>query len=441
MLATPELIREAAQSQRLAAVLPRYLDETPLYRHARDRFPRAALSLTGGDLQRLPFLTKPDIQRGFPHNFLGPSRDLEALLESEVVELEHTSGTSEERTPLLLPRGWWAEQEKRALDLNSAVAQVLDGNPDPRRVTISSPVCSSDICYTGVPSHDERMVGNALFLSLSRYPFLWSDSDLARMAAEAVAWQPRFLEVDPVYGVVFARYCEQHSIRLPSLAFILCSYEFASVTHRGILERVFGVPVFDLYGSTETGHLLMQDVSGQMRPSLETASLEVIGADSDAIGELVVTTLTNEFMPLIRYRIGDLVQRIEQPYATRYILHGRVADAFLAPDGRRITTRQVDQCFLGIEGILHYQLLERPGARWRLRFVPDPDAPGTGTRTELQHRLGQLLHSNGEVVLGSTDLLMPESSGKFRLGYPLTSDPPRSPAPGIAGACRSAHGG
>jgi len=68
------------------------------------------------------------------------------------------------------------------------------------------------------------------------------------MAAEAVEWQPQFLDVDPVYGVLFALYCERRGIRLPSLRFILGSYEFVSVVHRRILERVFGVPVFNIYG-------------------------------------------------------------------------------------------------------------------------------------------------------------------------------------------------
>lgn len=36
-------------------------------------------------------------------------------------------------------------------------------------------------------------------------------------------------------------------------------------------------------------------------------------ADEQGIGDLVVTTLTNDFMPLIRYRIGDLVEQLGHP--------------------------------------------------------------------------------------------------------------------------------
>jgi phenylacetate-CoA ligase len=406
MLATQELIQ------------PRWLREVPLYQRGGATSPEAGGALSIADFRRLPLITKQDIRCGFPHNFLRPGVELEALLDEELVELEQTSGTSEVRTPLLLGRGWWAAQEERALRLNPFVAGVLNEFPNARRVTISSPVCSGDICYTGTPSRAERTIGNALFVSLSRLPFLWSEADLARMAAEAADWQPQFLDMDPVYGVVFARFCERQGIHLPSLKFVLCSYEFVSVAHRRILQRVFGVPVFNLYGSTETGHLLMEDEQGEMRASLETAFLELPHTDARGVGELAVTTLTNDFMPLIRYRIGDLVERHESPYHTHYLVHGRVSDAFAGPNGARVTTWQIDQCFTDVPGIAHYQLCERAGGEHLLRLVPDGTAPNAVEIDELKRRVGAVLGLQTGPVVQQTDLLMPESSGKFRLGYP-----------------------
>ena len=51
-----------------------------------------------------------------------------------------------------------------------------------------------------------------------------------------------------------------------------------------------------------------------MKTSLDTALLEMVDTDADGIGTLLATTLSNDFMPLLRYRIGDLAQRNEQPY-------------------------------------------------------------------------------------------------------------------------------
>ena len=413
------MIREAAQWLRMEAVVPDWLRRVPLYQSA------AYLKVAGDrEMNRaewfrsLPFITKEDLRREFPHNFLSAGTDLEALVEQNLVEVEHTAGTAEERTALLLGQGWWATQETAALRQNKWVAKVLAECPAARRVTINSPVCNGEICYTSVPTQAERIVGNTLFTSLSRYPFLWSEAELARMAAEAVAWEPVFLDVDPIYGVIFAQYCERQGIRLPSLRFIICSYEFVSVVHRRILQRVFGVPVFNLYGSTETGHLLMENEQGEMVASLETAFLEVVAADAQGIGELVVTTLTNDYMPLIRYRIGDLVERHEQPYRTVYVLHGREKDAFVTAAGERVTTWQIDECFADVKGITHYQLLPQPAGKCRLRLVADGAGPEAAELEELRKRLMSRLGIKQGLEFQPTDLLMAEGSGKFRLGYP-----------------------
>src|SRR5450759_4079294 len=126
MLATPELIQEAALPYRLGQVLPRWLREVPLYQRPGSHAQLIGEAVSLAELRGLPLITKQDIRRDFPRNFLRAGMELDTLLDQELVELEHTSGTSEERTPLLLGRGWWAEQEERALRLNPFVAAVLD---------------------------------------------------------------------------------------------------------------------------------------------------------------------------------------------------------------------------------------------------------------------------------------------------------------------------
>jgi phenylacetate-CoA ligase len=417
MLATLDTISEAVQPARLEGLLPRWLREVPLYQGLGNKHANSDSTFDRRAFEALPMITKNEIRANFPANFLRPGVELEDLQEQGLVEVEHTSGTSEERTALILGQGWWAEQERRTLELNPFVSEVLkSGNT--RRITINSPSCSNDVCYTGVPSMADRIVGNSLYVSLSRYPFLWGEADLARMAGETVEWNPEFLDVDPVYGVGFALYCERKGIRLPNLKFILASYEFVSVTHRAILQRVFNVPVFNLYGSTETGHLLMEVENGEMRASTETGFLELINEDPRSVGDLLVTTLSNDYMPLIRYRIGDLAKRQERPYCTRYEIHGRTADALTRPDGRRVTVWDVDQCFDGIRGIAHYQVSQSSAETFLLRHVPEASAPEQASLRELQGRLGDLLGGVEAISLEQVEGLMPESSGKFRLCYP-----------------------
>jgi phenylacetate-CoA ligase len=385
----------------------------PLY---RDSLARAGCERPDFECFRgLPLLRKHEMRNGFPRNFLADGQSLESLLEKNLVELEHTSGTSEERLPVMFGSGWWNAQEESALRLNGLVARVLDEHPQARRATLVPPACNGLTCPTVWMSREQRTLGHTLYVNLARIPFLLGDADLARMATEITGWAPQFLDLDPVHGVRFALYCEQHGIQFPSLRFVLCSYEFVSVVHRRILARVFKVPVFNLYGSTETGHLLMENEHGDMKPSYDTAFLEVVNADERGVGELVVTTLTNDYMPLLRYRIGDLAERIVRPYASDFVVHGRIRDALTAGDGRRITTWQVDQCFDGTDGIAHYELRQDETGECVLRFVPDGAGPAAKELECASSQLGVLLGLRNAIKTEAMPVLVPAASGKFRL--------------------------
>ena len=404
MLATPELIRAAAQLGRVEKLLPRWR-ELPIY---RDIPPRA-------DFYRLPLIGKDELRKNFPDNFFRAGQNLDALLADKSVELEHTSGTSEERTAVLFGRGWWNAQEARVLRLNRLVARVLDDNPLARRATIVPPICNGLVCFSNFTSKSARTVDTTLFVNQARIPFLLAEAELARMAGEILDWSPQFLDLDPVHGAWFALYCERSGVKFPSVRFILCSYEFASVVHRKILQRVFGVPVFNLYGATETGHLLMENENGGMVACLENVFYEILEPDERGVGDLVVTTLTNEVMPLVRYRVGDMVERREQPHATNYFVHGRSRDSLRGRDGRRVTTLEIDRCFAAATGIAHYQLRQMGNGECQLQFIADGNGPDAVELKEVAARIGNLLQLSKPVLAGKVKLLPPLPSGKFRL--------------------------
>lgn len=404
----------------LEAKVREYIGHVPLYGAAKARLrgPATGLELLGA----LPFITKQDIKRDFPRNFLRAGQSLDELTAQKLVEVEHTAGTTDSRADLLLESGWWMRQEAWALGLNPLIARVFRENPQARRVTISSPACNGEITYHGTPSAQRRSLGNTRFVSLSRYPFLLGEDDLDQMIEETRDWDPVFLDADPVYAAVFARHCERRRVTFPRLKFIFTSYEYTSVLHQQVLQRVFGVPVYNLYGSTETGHLLMEDGAGRMVPSERIAHLDVINEDERGVGELVVSTLTNDYMPLLNYRIGDLVARTRGAEGFTYVLHGRTADLLKAPDGRRITARDVDQCFAGAEGILHYRLQESAPGDFLLSYIPDRDGPTSAALAAVVQRLGELIKPRAGIRSAPIKFLLPESSGKFVLNYPLVAE-------------------
>jgi phenylacetate-CoA ligase len=395
--------RASAEAARLRSVI-RQTSGVPFYASAGWQ---EALADRSAHLSDLPRITKSRLREHSPEGFLREGLTVESLVARGLVEEESTSGTSGASVRVVFGKSWWAEQERRALVRNPFLAELFGDRVSLRRAVLTTPGCSGVSCYNRWLNLEQRTLGDSRYVNQSRIPFSLGEDRLAVMADEVAAWAPVFLDVDPVHGAWFALHCERQGRRFPSLRFILTSYEYASVTHRAIMERVFGVPVIDLYGSSETGHLLV-DHDGVMRPSPETALLECTA--QTGVGELLVTTLTNPYLPLIRYEIGDLVEQV----AEGFIVHGRKRDSLRDAQGRLLTTRQVDAAFLDVSGIAHYQLRQKADGSAHLSLLPERAGDElVSARAMLEERLTLLLGS--QVTTASVGLVTPEDSGKFRL--------------------------
>ncbi len=401
--ATYAVILSSEETSRLRSAVAQ-TESSPFYSSEEWQTAFALPSLT---LAGLPRITKSQLREHSPEGFLPAGIEVKDLLARGLIEEESTSGTSGASVRVVFGKTWWAEQERRALVRHPLIAGLLGDRPSLRRAVLTTPGCSGVSCYNRWLNLEQRTLGDSLYVNQSRIPFTLGEEKLAGMAKEVADQAPVFLDVDPVHGAWFALHCERHGLRFPSLRFILTSYEYASVVHRGIMERVFGVPVINLYGSSETGHLLIEH-EGVMLTSPETAMLETTSVDG--IGELLVTTLTNPYLPLIRYEIGDYAERVTGGYR----VHGRKRDALRDAAGRLLTTRQVDQAFVGIRGIAHYQLRQKSDGSAHLFLLPEiPGDALSAAQATLTERLAALL--GAAVTSSSVALIAPEDSGKFRL--------------------------
>jgi phenylacetate-CoA ligase len=137
-------------------------------------------------------------------------------------------------------------------------------------------------------------------------------------------------------------------------------------------------------------------------------------------GELVLTTLTKEALPLIRYRTGDLVSITSDPCecgrtTVRLMeLRGR-RDDMLIVRGVNVFPSQVEHVLLSVDGVApHYRLIvERTGAMDELTLECEP-APGAEA-DDLAARVGnQLREQMGirfEIVVCEPGTI-PRSEGK-----------------------------
>lgn len=146
--------------------------------------------------------------------------------------------------------------------------------------------------------------------------------------------------------VFFARYCIQQSCVLknicPSLKACITTSETCTQEDREILEKGFGVPVINEYGASETGIIAFDYPDGQFRISSNSLYVEVVDENDQVLpygneGRILVTSLFNKAMPIIRYEIGDIgsIRMDDHGHLILEGLQGRVNDIVQLPSGKK----------------------------------------------------------------------------------------------------------
>lgn len=127
-------------------------------------------------------------------------------------------------------------------------------------------------------------------------------------------------DIDAVVGLpgqilTLARYMAGNSLRIQPKAVLTSADHLSSVIKRE-LTALWGEVVVDHYGSTESGLGGAVECGAKDGRHIRESDLlcEIVDPFSGKVlpegqwGELVITTLTREAMPLIRYRTGDMTR-------------------------------------------------------------------------------------------------------------------------------------
>ena len=127
------------------------------------------------------------------------------------------------------------------------------------------------------------------------------------------------------------------------------------------IESVFNCTVYDYYGTAEYVVFAGQGEKGiyNLNPLLGITEVEPDNMEN-TIGPIRATTLTNTYMPLLRYEVGDRAEKSSSDgYKTVQHLKridGRIDDYIETNDGRKIG--RIDHIFKGLEGIHESQVIQ-----------------------------------------------------------------------------------
>jgi len=284
-------------------------------------------------LKRLPFLTKDIIRRNY--------NDMRATdISDKEVKQSSTSGSTGESLFFLIDvkRSGW----RRASTFR--FYQWCGISPFDRHATL----WGARFDEPSVKSFGDKLrAWTRPVLFLSTYDL--SEETMARYAKLIQDFKPTLLTSYPSPLEHFAKYCLNENIEFSSLRAIICSAEQLFDYQREVIEKAFGVPIFNRYGCREFGDLAQEcELHKGLHVNAEMAIIEILREDGtpcqpDEVGELVITDLDNYAMPFIRYKTGDLGSWVKKHCSCGRGLpllsgiEGRVFDLIRSPSGKTIS--------------------------------------------------------------------------------------------------------
>jgi phenylacetate-CoA ligase len=289
----------ALQLSRLRWSLRHAYDNVAHYRQAFDRAQARPEDLTSlADLRRFPFLLKAHFRESYPLGLLAVPR-------SNVARIHASSGTTGKATVV----GYTAR------DLESWAGLVA-------RSLRAAGVRAGDAVHVaygyglftgGLGAH-----AGAERLGCTVIPA--SGGQTQRQVQLIRDLQPRVIMVTPSYMLVLAEEFERQGIdpRTTSLEIGIFGAEPWTESMRQTLEQRFGITALDIYGLSE---VMGPGVAQECAETKDGLCLwedhfypEIIDPDTGEVlpegelGELVLTSLTKEAIPIIRYRTRDLTR-------------------------------------------------------------------------------------------------------------------------------------
>lgn len=349
----PREALQALQLKRLKAMVARVYSCVPFYRESMEKAgisPDSVKSLA--DLKRLPFTYKNDMRESYPYRMF-------AVPMEEIVRIHASSGTTGKPTVV----GY----TKRDIDVWSQLMA---------RSFVAAGVHKGDIIHNsygyglftgGLGAHY-----GAERLGASVIPMSGGNTQKQIMIMQDFG--STVLTCTPSYSLFMAEAAKEQGIDFKQLKLRVGIFgaEPWSEQMRGDIEAKLNLTAVDIYGLSEImgpGVAIECAVAKKGLHIWEDHFIpEIIDPETGDVlsegekGELVITTITKEGIPLIRYRTRDITSITYEPCACGRT-HARIArmsgrsDDMLIIRGVNVFPSQIESILMGVEGVEPHYLL------------------------------------------------------------------------------------
>ncbi|MBW4055461.1 MAG: phenylacetate--CoA ligase [Proteobacteria bacterium] len=350
----PRPALEALQLKRLQSTLERVYNNVPFYKASFDAAGiKPAIVSSLEDLQKLPFTTKQDMRDSYPYGLFAAPMD-------EIVRIHASSGTTGKPTVVGYTKkdiAVWSELMARSFVAAGAHKGDIIHN-----------AYGYGLFTGGLGAHY-----GAELLGASVIPI--SGGNTKRQIMIMQDFGSTVLTCTPSYSLFMAEEAQAEGIDFKNLKLRVGIFgaEPWSESMRAEIERKLNLSAIDIYGLSE---IMGPGVAIECIEAKRGLHIwedhfipEIINPETGERlpegerGELVITTITKQGIPLIRYRTRDITSLTYEPcicgrsHARITRMSGR-SDDMLIIRGVNVFPSQIEAILVGIEGIEpHYMLI------------------------------------------------------------------------------------
>lgn len=350
----PREALESLQLKRLQQTLQRVNATVPFY---RESFRKANVNLDQirslKDLQRLPFTLKQDMRDNYPYGLF-------AVPLEQIVRIHASSGTTGKPTVVGYTRrdiDMWSELMARSFVAAGAHKGDVIHN-----------AYGYGLFTGGLGAHY-----GAEKLGASVIPMSGGNTKKQIMIMQDFG--STVLTCTPSYSLYLAEAAAEEGINIRDLKLRVGVFGAEPWTEeiRQEIENKLGIKAIDIYGLSEIlgPGVAIECIEAQKGLHIWEDHFipEIINPDSGDVlplgekGELVITTITKEGIPMIRYRTRDITRLIPEPcicgrtHVRLERMSGR-SDDMLIIRGVNVFPSQIESVLVAIDGIEpHYMLI------------------------------------------------------------------------------------
>ena len=397
----PRAELEALQVERLRWAVKHAYENVPLYKQRFDEAGLDPYSIESlEDIKRFHFIVKQDMRDAYPFGLFAVDR-------SEVKRLHASSGTTGQATVV----GYTENDLKNWGDCFARGIAMVGGSAE-STMQVSY---GYGLFTGGLGAHMGGEVAGCTVVPMST-------GNTKRQIQIMKDFGTDILCATPSYALLIADTAIEMGYD-PAKDFpisgVILGAEPASEHMREEIRQKFGVKYCDVYGLSEImgpGVAMECSESHGLHVAEDQFLVEIVDPETlepvpdGQLGELVITTLTRECSPLIRYRTRDLTRIIDEPCACgrthRKIdrIVGRTDDMLIIR-GVNVFPSQIEQVITGFPEIVpHYQIvLTTKGTldhvELRVETAPDFSFDEIRALEDLRRRLAAELKSNLQIAV------------------------------------------